>query len=227
MKRALTYLRARFSGRPAATDVSHAPPEWLDGRDFTRDWALVHFPIWNHVLGARRIGIREVLEIGSWEGMSALYFLNSFPDCRITCIDTFGGGAEHTDPASPFYTPDIGCIERRFDRNLAPFENRVRKIKSRSVPALDWLAEESRTYDLIYIDGSHRRDDVFADTALSWRLLNVGGLLIWDDWGWRREAPSPDKPEHAIAVFRRAFASCISILHDEYQLIARKEADWP
>jgi hypothetical protein len=225
--KSLTNLLARFSTRPADPDTAIAPPAWLHGREFSRDWALVHFPIWDRVLGARIPGIRDVLEIGSWEGMSALYFLNAFPDCRITCIDTFGGGVEHVDPTSPFYSPDISAIESRFDVNVASFGNRVRKIKSRSVPALDALAEENRTFDLVYVDGSHRRDDVFGDTALSWRLLNIGGILIWDDWGWRREAPSSDKPEHAIALFRRAFAPCLSILHDEYQLIACKEADWP
>ena len=37
--------------------------------------------------------------------------------------------------------------------------------------------------DLIYIDGSHDEEDVYADLASYWKLLRPTGVLIGDDWG--------------------------------------------
>ena len=113
-----------------------------------------------------------------WEGRSAVFFLEFLPRCRITCIDTFEGGAEHAD----FDQTVVSSIEARFDSNLASYGQRVRKIKSRSLPALDRLAQDNEAFDLIYIDGSHMRDDVLLNSVLAWRLLAPDGICIWDDY---------------------------------------------
>ena len=39
---------------------------------------------------------------------------------------------------------------------------------------------QQRRYDLAYIDGSHERDDVMADSLGVWSMLNPGGSIIWD-----------------------------------------------
>ena len=56
----------RFSLAEAAT--------WYEGKDFTFDWTSWHFPNWVKLLRARRTRRLRVLEIGSWEGRSALFF---------------------------------------------------------------------------------------------------------------------------------------------------------
>lgn len=42
--------------------------------------------------------------------------------------------------------------------------------------------ENSQTYDLIYIDGSHLYKDVKNDLYEAWPRVNAGGLLLADDW---------------------------------------------
>ena len=75
----------------------------------------------------------RVLEIGSWEGRSALFFLNYLPRCRLTCIDPFdrrSGAQAAADPTiSRLLRPGS---ERRFDANIADFADRIEKIKAPS-----------------------------------------------------------------------------------------------
>ena len=49
---------------------------WYAGKDFSCDWTTHHITMWAGVLEAFRDRPARVLEIGSWEGRSALFFLN-------------------------------------------------------------------------------------------------------------------------------------------------------
>lgn len=42
--------------------------------------------------------------------------------------------------------------------------------------------ENTQTYDLINVDGSHIYKDVVNDLYEAWKVLNKGGLLLADDW---------------------------------------------
>ena len=144
---------------------------WFRGKEFTTDWSSGNFSLWRRVLWPLRNEPIKVIEIGSWEGRSAIFFLNFFDQSTIACIDTFAGNTEE----SKVYEGLAGLlpdVEQRFDRNLAPYQNRVEKIKSRSGPALEKLKMAGRRFDLAYIDGSHWRDDVMATRLASGRSSN-------------------------------------------------------
>src|SRR5262245_42835967 len=49
---------------------------WYAGKDFSFDWTSWHFPNWFNLLNDHRKRKMRVLEIGSWEGRSAIFFLN-------------------------------------------------------------------------------------------------------------------------------------------------------
>ena len=70
------------------------------------------------------------MEIGSWEGRSALFWLHFFPRCRLTCIDTFGGGVEHRDDDT--WSGELPHVEARFRTNTAEFADRVRLLPTTS-----------------------------------------------------------------------------------------------
>lgn len=189
---------------------------WYAGKSFTTDWTSTNFQTWTRFIVPD--DVRGVLEIGSWEGRSAIFFLEFCPRCDMTSIDTFAGGQERAG------MEELGEVELRFDSNLAPYGGRVEKIRSRSVPALDRLGSERRRFDIVYIDGSHERDDVVLDSFLAWRLLKQDGLLIWDDYRWRRDLPERDRPERAIDVFLELHAGELEILHMAGQVLARRRA---
>jgi hypothetical protein len=183
---------------------------WFEGKTFSTDWASRAFPTWIAHLSDLRNRPLRILEIGSWEGRSTIFFLKFFPQSVITCIDLFTLGNE-----------------RAFDSNVAEYGNRVTKIAASSRIALSNLCDlGKKTFDLIYVDGSHDRDDVMIDTLLAWRLLPVGGILIWDDYDidrWVHELRLPDQwPKPAIDVFRWWHSDEMQTIVIGYQLIVRK-----
>jgi predicted O-methyltransferase YrrM len=181
------------------------------GCSFSTDWVSRPAPLWTRYLGELR-GLENVhlLEIGSSEGRSAIWFLDNVlthPTSSITCVDVFSARVKET----------------RFDHNtkLSGFSNKVTKIKGRSQEVLKLLREGS--YDVIYIDGSHRAADVHVDALLSWALLKPGGIIIFDDYAWKPEKPPEARPQMGIDAFLNDFRFQVEILHKGYQVIVRRK----
>jgi predicted O-methyltransferase YrrM len=192
---------------------------WYDGKDLTTDWTSNNFPIWSGILSGLRSFPVRILEIGSWEGRSAIYFLNFLPRSTITCVDTFSGGDEHQANDLANLLPSI---ERRFDDNLAPFAGRVEKVKGDSRNELPVLALNRRRYDLVYIDGSHRAPDVYSDILFAWAMLNRRGLMILDDYKWTDLPAEIDRPKMAIDAFMWSFMGSYKLVHQDYQVILQR-----
>lgn len=119
-----------------------------------------------------------------------------------------------------------GAYERLFDSNLSAFQSRVKKIKALSQDGLRTLAPKS--FDFIYIDGSHVAKDVFIDTALSWDLLKPEGFIIFGDYNWTGRAGhnygTRRIPKAALDKFLMVFEPYLEIEHKDYQLIVRKRS---
>jgi predicted O-methyltransferase YrrM len=195
---------------------------WYDGKAFTSDWTSWNFPNWASLLGPYRRQEARVLEIGSWEGRSALFFLNYLPHCRLWCVDTFAGGEEHhADPKLALLVPGI---EQRFDANIAEFGERVVKINLPSSVALPQLGISRSKFDIAYIDGSHRSADVYSDGVLTWPMIVPGGIVIFDDYRWHDMADSLGNPKLGIDAFLRAFKGQYRIIHDDYQIAIKKNS---
>lgn len=174
--------------------------DWFAGKALSSDWTSRFFADWARLLAPRRHEPLDLLEIGSWEGRSALFFLNYLPASRLTCVDSFAGSPEHH--AREKWLTALPHIEARFDANLAPFAGRVEKIKARSTPALARLLLAGRRFDLVYLDGSHHSADVLADAVLSWPLLRPGGLAIFDDYAWNLYPPDDLRhPKQGVDAF--------------------------
>ena len=169
---------------------------------FVEDWKRVLAPI------AGRPGVR-LLEIGSFEGRSAAWFLEHVltdASSELVCVDIF-------------WRPGL---EARFDHNigLADPHGRVRKLKGDSADVLATL--EPASFDAIYVDGGHHAATVLLDALMAWRLLKPGGILIFDDYLWELERPPSRRPQLAIDLFRETMGDALEILHVGYQVIGRK-----
>ncbi len=193
---------------------------WFRGKDLTTDWTSRYYPIWASLLGSRRNEPLTVLEIGSWEGRSAIFFLRYLPNCRLTCIDTFAGSAEHLTVEK--WRVAVPHIEARFDANVAEFGDRVVKLKSRSMQALARLLLQGAQFDLVYIDGSHRSADVQSDATLSWPMVKNHGIVVFDDYDWSLMGTEMDRPKLGVDTFLRVRAGEYRELHRGYQLIVEK-----
>jgi predicted O-methyltransferase YrrM len=184
-------------------------PVYTKDYQFSSDWFTYHIPVWEQVLtGFKGKADVRYLEIGVFEGRSAVWMLENIlthPSARLTALDIF---------------PDD--LQDRFVGNIdkSGFREKVEILKGKSQEKLRELPLGS--YDLIYIDGSHRAKHVFLDAALSWDLLEGGGLLIFDDYLLNTELPSDLIPKGSIDTFLMAFGDEIELLHREYQIIVRK-----
>jgi predicted O-methyltransferase YrrM len=157
---------------------------------FTQNW-FFNQSVWDAFLPK---DVSEYLEIGSFEGRSALYASQLFPKARLTCIDTFGGSSEHLGE-------DLSELETRFLRNIEPIRSRVKVLKGTSLERLSEMQNSPEMFDVIYIDGHHFYRSVLMDTLLSWPLLKTGGILIWDDYTWEFDKYDGKNPKPAIDQF--------------------------
>lgn len=211
------------AARAGDADIARRDAEiarWYDGKDFSCDWTTNRIPLWIEVLEDYRERPVRVLEIGSWEGRSALFFLNYLSQCQLTCIDTFGGNAEHHQ--DDYFAALVPGIEARFDSNVAAFGARVEKLKGSSGKVLPQLGVKGRRFDIAYVDGSHYAADVYSDAVLTWSLMAPGGIVIFDDYAWDLMNDDSERPKSGIDAFLNAISGQYRVIHCDYQLaIAR------
>ena|ERR1700687_2547279 len=194
---------------------------YFEGKELTTNWASEHYHLWATILEPWLEQPIRILEIGSWEGRSALFFLNYLRHSSITCVDTFAGSTEHRSWPRELQDTQLSGIERRFDNNLAPFADRVEKRKEESLVALGKLGIERRRFDLVYVDGSHIATDVYRDGVLAWPLVVPGGILIFDDYQ-RKQGPERDWPAIGIDALLATATEGYRELHRGRQIAIRK-----
>jgi predicted O-methyltransferase YrrM len=178
------------------------------GYSFTRDF-LTHVVVnWGILRDEYRDqpGVR-MLEIGSFEGRSAVWFLENVlthPTSSLVCVDTFEAG------------------DARFDHNIrvSGSAEKVTKLKGPSETVVWPLPRES--FDLAYVDGDHHAGAVLMDGMLSWQRLKPGGVMIFDDY-WMDKIPG-NRPQMAIDVFLEMFEQQYRALLKGNQVILRKLA---
>lgn len=185
---------------------------------FSEDWFTVHIPYWEPVLRELEGRAARILELGSFEGLSACFVVWRLRDAQITCVDTFAGIPEYVAYGIS------ADLEDAFDHNVALVDaSRVRKLVGETHRVLPELVDEQARFDLVYVDASHEALDVLADAALVWKLLKDGGVAIFDDYG-----PLPPEedpllyPTPAIDAFLGLVAGRHEIVDDRRQLIVRK-----
>lgn len=216
------------------------PPIPDAGYEFTSDWFTHNEPTWRTL--TRDVKPRVILEIGSFEGRSACWMIDTLPTMadagiELVCIDRWGHGRGQWPG---YQTPaEIDGVEQRFDRNIARALKRaihpvtVHKFKGPSIVSLSKLLVDGKfgAFDMVYVDGGHGAPDVLADAVLAFRLLRVGGLMIFDDYLWGRDTERSDDilrtPKPAIDAFLNVHWHAMRIIAGKpvYQLYARKIAE--
>ena len=186
---------------------------------FTQDWFSWNVPYWEHHARVNQTGddIREVLEVGSFEGLSSCYILQAFPHARLTCVDTWAGSDEHGG------ADRMGKAEANFDANTRPFAGRITKWKETS-RSFFGRTPAAATYDLVYVDGSHRCEDVLFDGLCAYDLLKVGGTLIFDDYLWDFYPDIARNPANAINHFVKVMSPRMEVRMAYHQVIVVKVA---
>ena len=147
----------------------------IETKNFSKKWFLNNFEIFHHYLPKDTAENFAYLEIGSYEGLSALNILFNYKNAKVTAIDLW----TESNINSESLNVNFNEIEGKFIKNLDGYE--YNKIKSDSVIALRKLLKKNSKFDFIYIDGSHNGEDILSDAIEAYKLLNTGGFIIFDD----------------------------------------------
>lgn len=179
---------------------------------FTQDWFSNNIQNFQEVM--RFCKPKRILEIGCFEGRATCWMLQNMlgPAGVITCIDTFQGGIEHAEL-------DMTQTQALFEQNVQIARKDHSEVILRvgnSFEALLDLYSDNETFDFIYVDGSHESINVLEDSVLAYRMLTLGGVMLWDDY---RGGAGVGK---AVDAFLRVYRDDVDIIVSNYQLGIRK-----
>ncbi len=204
-----------------------------DRYDFSNSWFDdCARPVWKDFIP--RLKPKRVLEIGSYEGASACFLIDTVCQhqaLELHCVDTWEGSAEHAGT-------DMAAVKARFTANsmeaieAAEYPATLRVYRMRSDEALPSMLTQlgPNYFDLVYIDGSHEAPDVLFDALLGFKLLRIDGALVFDDYNWQAEHPAErdllSVPRPAIDAFVNLHMRKLDIINSPGpQLFVRKLSD--
>ena len=141
------------------------------------------------------------LEIGSYEGNSAMFIAKNFPESEVLCVDNWLSTED-------YHGQDFNIVENNFDQNIKEFKNII-KIKNNSD---NFFLENNTNFDAIYVDGYHKDNQVLRDCENSWKILNKEGIMICDDYFWNFYEKIQNNPCFAINEF-------LNKINGEYKIL--------
>jgi len=195
---------------------------------FTTDWHSHITKHWETHLSRFRGKPAHMLELGSFEGRSALWALDhvlTHETSTIDCVDLW-----------------IGEYEKNFQHNMSEHP-RGHRAFGHKMDVFRFLTERCvmldrqwdskgeslfKMYDIIYIDADHQTKSALTEAALCWRLLKPGGVMIFDDYPWQHPESDPDRsrklgPKKGIDAFLECWQFELQVLHHGYQVIIQKK----
>lgn len=139
----------------------------------------------------------RILEIGSFEGSAAVWFIEECVrnyNCELHMIDRWLPFNKYEDRVPDRVEGQMIDAESRYDENIAiaceahltkkQAKEKIFKWKGDSTKMLYEMTKSygERSFDIIYIDGSHDQDQVMIDAIMAYKLLDYGGFICFDDY---------------------------------------------
>ena len=177
---------------------------YLKDFKFSRNYFKHNPPIWFDIFKKNSFLNKSVnvLEIGTFEGMSFLFFNRYLKIENLFCVD---------------------LIENKnFKVNREKFKN----FKFFNTTSNKFFNENIEIkFDIIYVDGSHAAIDVFNDLSNSHKYLKENGILIIDDFlydiDFRRNKSFYDEVMGGVFMFLKENYK-YKFLYTGHQLILKK-----
>lgn len=203
----------------------------LDMPVFTTDWFSSNINRWNNYksLFHNKENI-HCLEIGSWQGRSTIYTAENYCNGKgsyVDAVDTWEGSVEHSDLTK-------NNLFEIFKANTHKYveEKRIIPYRGMSSDYLMKFVQEVRNgtreqYDFIYVDASHIAKDVLMDAVLSWEILKINGVMIFDDYEWEEYKEASMTPKIAVDSVLQVYQGMYEIIYKGYQVHIKKTKDSP
>jgi len=141
---------------------------------------------------------KVTIELGVFEGETTFNIANLLvsrnPKYKHYAIDPFSASENLKQEV-------VDKAKKQFISNMEEFPQ-VELIEKTSFDGLLELHQREIKADFIYVDGSHFAKDVLSDAVLGFELLNLGGVMLFDDAvSWRYGEHIQDSPKIAIDSF--------------------------
>jgi len=104
---------------------------------------------------------RRILEVGTYRARTTYAFYLNCPEAEITSYDIQNLNSKYRDRL---------MREPRVSLRLESFQEAEEKLKG------------EKQYDFIFIDGSHKVEDVVRDSLLAFKIVADRGVIIWHDY---------------------------------------------
>ncbi len=154
----------------------------------------------------RHTRAKRILEIGTYDGRTALNLAANAPDDgMVTTVDLPAGwnrGRALEVPTDAINGTSVPPAALKY-RNT-PYAHKVLQIYGDSA-ALDW-STLGVPFDIVFIDGCHSYDYVRSDTLKALASVRSGSLVIWHDYGMIEDV-SRAVDETATRIHVRAMRS--------------------
>ncbi|WP_293413658.1 class I SAM-dependent methyltransferase [Phenylobacterium sp.] len=232
--RALATMNGRFAQpfaqtmlvRPKAREDAGAFAAHCAAMDFefTTEWADNNIPYVAPLLRDFAAGRGQIryLEIGAYEGRNLAFMDWLLPaKLDVTVIDPWFD--ETLNPEEKYH-----AVEPRFRRNVAKLNfTSLATRKGFSTYELPKMLAAGDRFDLIYVDGSHTAWAVMVDLAYCAALLDIGGMMVLDDyWHDESEIGGPGVKQ-AVDRFHGVFRNYFEITAVYRQVALTKIAEIP
>ena len=188
----------------------------INEKNFSNKWFLNNFDIFNFFLPKDKNSKFDYLEVGCFEGLSSFFVLSEYKAVNAILLDIW----DMPNPNSKTLSHNFNSIEKAFDNNLSGFN--FTKIKDDSVVAMRKLFKQNKSFDFIYIDGSHNGEDILSDAIEAFKILKKEGLIFFDDflqYDKNRALQSYD----GIEKFLNLYSNYLKIEYFQNNLVVRKK----
>lgn len=133
-------------------------------------------------LFARACEPRNIFEIGTFRGRTALNFaLNSPDDCTVWTLDLSPGErAAALDKTNPADSAIIRASRTGADYEGKDCQHKIRQLYGNS---LDFdFSPYSGRMDIVFVDAAHHYEAARSDTANALKMVKPGGWILWHDF---------------------------------------------
>jgi hypothetical protein len=121
----------------------------------------------------------NILQLGCYNKEVTQIFLNNLLNKKshLTCIDSFVRDAKY------IHDHDYHTFKNDF-YNIINESNKIKQITIMEMHLINGLKElvNKKTFDIIFIDSSYERTNFIYEILLSWDLLNIDGIIIFDNF---------------------------------------------
>ena len=128
--------------------------------------------------------VKQILEIGTFTGYSALSMALAIDDGFITCLDK---NEKTSEVANDFF-------------KKANVEKKINLIVGTAIDSLNNLINENKNFDLIFIDADKENYIKYYD--LAFKLISSNGLILIDNVLWKGDVIDENKNDTMTNIIR-------------------------